>query len=157
MSTTQNVLTVGNQMLEVLKHQHQLFLELVKLSREQREMIKSQQSEDLLHLLGKRQKIVEAINKIHQQSSDYRAEWPRLKELLPPVLRTQIGELLTALEQMLNAIIEQDKQDCQELSAGREQVAGALQQTAKGQAVGASYSGGYGSNFHTGGNFQITG
>ncbi len=138
--TANDAKVFGEQMLDLLKRQHQYFLELQKLSQEQRALIKAQQSEDLLRLLAKRQTIVNAIGVLHQQSAPYREQWTGMKDHLPAPLRQNIALLLTQLQQMLNSIIEQDQQDCQELSAAKQQVGAELQQANKAQAANAYYS-----------------
>jgi hypothetical protein len=157
--TLNDATTFGNQMLDLLKRQHQYFLELQRLAREQRALIKAQQNEELLHLLAKRQKIVEALGQLHRQLAPYRQNWPQMKSLLPEPLRNNIGALLSELQQMLNLIIEQDQQDCQELSASKQQVASELSQTNKAQAANAYYvrPGNQMNNNSAGSNFQITG
>ncbi|MFA5865079.1 MAG: hypothetical protein WC975_10390 [Phycisphaerae bacterium] len=159
MKTLNDATTFGNEMLDLLKRQHQYFLELQRLAQEQRALIKAQQNEELLHLLAKRQKIVEALGQLHRQSAPYRQDWPQMKVLLAEPLRKNIGALLTELQQMLNLIIEQDQQDCQELSASKQLVASELSQTNKAQAANAYYSqpGNQMNNNSSGSNFQITG
>ncbi|NLE29450.1 MAG: flagellar protein FlgN [Phycisphaerae bacterium] len=159
MITFQEALTMGNQMLELLKRQHLYFQELEKLSESQRVLIKAQQSEDLLHILGKRQKLVMEIGEIHQQSASYRENWPNFKDLLPEHLRNSISELLGQLQTMLNAIIEQDKQDCQELSQTQQQISAEIQQTGRAKAATASYGKPKNLNYNqdNGGSIQFTG
>jgi thymidylate synthase ThyX len=130
----------GEKMFDLLKRQHQYFIELQKLSHEQRMLIKAQQSEDLLHLLAKRQMIVNAIGQLHQQSAVFRENWPKIKDLLPEMLKKNISVLLVQVQQMLNQIIEQDQQDCQELSASKQQVAAELNQTNKVRAANTYYN-----------------
>jgi len=130
----------GLQMLDLLKCQHQYFLELQKLSEEQRALIKAQQSEELLRLLAKRQMIVNAIGQLHQQSAPYRQKWESVKDKLPEPIKQQISAMLGQVQQMLNRIIEQDQQDCQELSASKQQVATELNQTNRAQAANAYYN-----------------
>jgi len=130
----------GLQMLDLLKRQHQYFFELQKLSEEQHALIKAQQSEELLRLLAKRQIIVNAIGQLHQQSAWYRQNWESVKNKLPEPIKQQISTMLGQVQQMLNQIIEQDQQDCQELSASKQQVATELNQTNRAQAANAYYN-----------------
>jgi hypothetical protein len=157
--TFQEALEKGNRMLELLKRQHLYFQELEKLSQSQRMLIKAQQSEDLLHILGKRQRLVEEIGQIHQQTAEYRADWPNFKYVLPDHLRTGISELLAQLQTMLNTIIEQDQQDCQELGAAKQQISSELQQAGRAKAAATSYSKPKNFNYNPGqgGNIQFTG
>lgn len=149
----------GDQMLELLRRQYQYFLDLERLAQEQRTLIKAQLNEELLHLLGKRQKIVEAIGQVHRQSAPYREKWPAMKDRLTEPVRTSLGELLGRLGQMLNSIIEHDREDCQELSAAKQQVAGELAQTNRAQAAHAYYGrpAGPAGGASSGSGFQITG
>jgi Na+/phosphate symporter len=157
--TMQQATEMGSAMLKLLQRQHLFFQELRKLSESQRTLITAEQSEDLLSVLGKRQKLVLAIGELHQESSVYREKWPDFKDLLPNELREMIGKLLDELQQMLNAIIEQDQEDCQKLSAGKEQVGSALQQINQARTTRASYSSpakqAYGQS--SGGSIQFTG
>jgi hypothetical protein len=149
----------GSEMLDLLKRQRQLFGELQKQSLEQRALIKAQQNEELLSLLARRQKIVDAIGQVHQQSARYRRQWDEMKGRMPEALRGEISGLLSELQQMLNLIIEQDQQDCQELSASKQLVAREMNQTARARTAN-TYYGGPGmpkNNPSAGSNFQITG
>jgi chorismate mutase len=149
----------GNEMLDLLKRQRQLFGELQKQSLEQRALIKAQQNEELLSLLARRQKVVDAIGEIHRQSAPYRLRWSEMKDRIPESLRGEISKLLSEVQQMLNLIIEQDQQDCQELSASKQLVAQAMSQTTRAHTANAYY-GGPGisrNNPSSGSNFQITG
>jgi hypothetical protein len=146
-------------MLELLKRQHLYFQELEKLSQSQRMLIKAQQSEDLLHILGQRQKLVAEIGELHLQTAEYRTNWPDIKDILPDHLRTAISELLAQLQTMLNAIIEQDRQDCQELGAAKQQISSEIQQAGRAKAATASYSKPKNLNYNQGqgGGIQFTG
>lgn len=159
MITFQEALEKGNRMLDLLKRQHLYFQELEKLSQSQRMLIKAQQSEDLLHLLGQRQRLVEEIGTLHQQTAEYRAQWPNFKDVLPDHLRTAIGDLLAQLQTMLNAIIQQDQQDCQELGAAKQQISSELQQAGRAKAAATSYSKPNNAAYNPGqgGNIQFTG
>lgn len=155
----ENVTTFGCEMLDLLKRHRQLFQELQKQSHEQRALIKAQQNEELLSLLARRQKIVNAIGQIHQQLAPYRQQWEGVKGRLPETLRGEISGLLVELQKMLNTIIEQDQQDCQELSASKQQVAAEMNQATRARSAHAYY-GGPGlprNNPSSGSNFQITG
>jgi len=158
--TMQEATAMGGKMQELLKRQRLYFQELRKLSETQRMLIKAQQSEELLSVLGRRQKLVAAIGEIHQESAPSREKWPDFKDLLPNELRGAIGVLLEELQQMLNEIIEQDQQDCQDLSASKQQVASELQQTGRQRTAGSHYGTAqqraYGQTAG-GGNIQFTG
>jgi hypothetical protein len=138
--TMQEATAMGGKMQNLLKRQHLYYQELKKLSEDQGQFIRNDQSEELLSILGKRQKLVEAISELHKESSIYREKWPDFKELLPVELRNAIGRLLEDLQQMLNAIIEQDKQDCQKLSESKTQVATELQQVQRSKSAAGAYS-----------------
>jgi chorismate mutase len=155
----ENPMTYGEQMLDLLKRQHQYFQDLQRLAQEQRDLIKAQLNEELLHLLGKRQKIVEAIGQLHRQSAPFRERWEAMKDLLSEPVRENIAVLLRRLQQALNSIIEHDRQDCQDLSAAKQQVADELNQTNKARAANAYYGQPKGpqSVESSGSNFQITG
>jgi hypothetical protein len=157
--TFQEALTMGNEMLDLLKRQHQYFQELEKLSESQRELIQNQKSEELLHILGVRQKVVSQMNEIHQKTADYRKRWPEFKDLLPEHLKNSISELLEKLQAMLNVIIEQDKQDCQELSQSKQQIADQLKHIGQAKVVTTSYAQPKNKPYCSGpgGHFHITG
>jgi hypothetical protein len=149
----------GCEMLDLLKRQRQLFLELEKQSQAQRALIKAQQNEELLSILARRQKLVDAIGQVHRQSAPYRQQWSEVKDRLPGPVREEISGLLKELQGLLNTIIEQDQQDCQELSASKQQVARELNQTSRARTADAYY-GGPGPQRNepmSGSNFQITG
>jgi hypothetical protein len=156
---TFDVEKMGESMLELLKREHEYLLELQRLSEEQSVLVSNGQSEELLHLLARRQRLVDLIVKTHVESNHYRQKWMEIKDTLSEKTRKPISLLLENIHQMLNGILEHDRKDCEALSASKKQVAGEINTTNTVQAATSYYTGTTktGHRNSPGGNFQITG
>lgn len=146
-------------MLDLLKRQHQYYLELERLSTQQRSLIQANQPEELLNVLSKRQKIISRIGILNSETAPYREDWDELKDSMPPELRTAIQFLLAKLKEMLNAIIEHDSQDTEVLEKSKQQVREQIHTNSRAQNLAVSYSGTKPANNSnsSGNNFQFTG
>ncbi len=153
----QDATKTGTELFDLLKRQRQYYLELRRLSKQQRALIEADQPEELIRILGQRQKIVDAIAKIHKQSEPYRKEWQELKELIPTQLKQSIQSLLAELQQMLDEILEDDKQDSEKLSAAKRQVHQQIDSAQKVKSVMNSYAKNQTNRNSSGNNFQFTG
>jgi len=141
----QDAPAVGTTLLKLLRQYRQYYLELKRLADQQRALIQAEQSEELLKLLAKRQKIVEAIGRVHQQMAPYQQGWDELKDQLDEPCRTELQNLLTEVESMLTGLLDHDRRDCQDLSARKQKIAGQLTGATKGRAATRAYGGEVGS------------
>lgn len=141
MNQARDPLAVSRELLKLLRRSRQYYEQLQRLAREQRALIQADDAEELLSLLAERQKVVRAIGRTHQELAPYQKEWDQLKERLPAEVRTEIQGLLGDLQDMLNGLLEHDRQDCAELVARKQQIADELSVAAKGRAASAAYAG----------------
>ncbi len=157
MNNVQDAIKTGLELLELLKRQKQYYIELFRLSKEQRALIEAQQPESLIRVLGRRQKIVDAIGKIHRQSEPYRREWQEIKELMPVSLKESIQILLADLQSMLDEILRSDKEDSEKLSAAKQQMHKQIGSTQRVKSVVNNYNRSRMGNESSGSGFQFTG
>jgi len=133
---------IGPELLKLLKQQRECYEQLQHLAQQQRALIKAEDSEALLALLGQRQRIVETIGKVHRQLAPYQQDWERVREQLDDECRREIEQLLGELQEMLNLLLTHDQEDCQELFSRKQQVAGKITAASKGRAATQAYGGG---------------
>ncbi len=154
-----DVIQMGKEFLELLRSQHQYYLELEKLAEQRRALVDAQQTEELLKVLARQQKIVDAIGKIHTQTMWYRENWDGFKDKLPVQLKTSIQILLSKLGQILQSILEQDKEDAQKLSGAKNHIQEELKKTTQARKLVGAYAQSRSANGSgkVGGNIQITG
>ncbi len=157
MDKVQDATKKGMELLELLKRQKQYYIELRRLSKEQRALIDAQEPESLIRVLGQRQKIVDAIGKIHNQTAPYRNEWQTLRELLPTSLRESIQVLLADLQNMLDEILQNDREDSEKLSAAKQQMHTQIGNTHKVKSVVNNYNRTQINGGNFGGTFNFTG
>lgn len=127
------------RLIRLLSEQRAMYLRLQELSRLQRGMIAGERPELLLNILRDRQKLVTALADINQQLTPFRQDWEGVYSQLPEDVRTQAGELLTQINDMLTVILDTDQQDGALLAARRQSVADSLNSLAGGQAANAAY------------------
>jgi len=156
-NNVQDATKAGMELFDLLKRQHQYYLERRRLSKQQRALIEAEQPEELIRVLGQRQKIVDAIARIHHQSAPYRKEWQEIKELIPAQLRKSIQILLGDLQQMLDEILEDDRQDSEKLSAAKQQIHQQIDNAQKIKTVVNNYAQNQIDRSNSGNNFQFTG
>jgi len=150
---------VAEELVRLLRHQRQYYQELKRLAEQQRALIQAEQPEELLGLLAKRQQVVDAMGKVHQQLAAHQQIWNASKEKLDAKRRQEIQELLAELETMLNDLLEHDQQDCQDLSDRKQQIGNQLTSAVKGRAANQAYSDHDGNQTPrpAGANFEISG
>jgi hypothetical protein len=132
--------TIASQVLALLREQKRGYQELQELAEQQRSLIRAEQPEELLNLLARRQRLIETIARTHRQLVPCQKDWEGVKALLPQRCRDEIQSLLAEIQALLNVVLARDQEDCQELSARKQHVAGQLTAAVRGRAANQAYT-----------------
>lgn len=151
---------VALKLLRLLSQQKQCYQELQRLAQQQRDLIAGQQPEALLSLLSKRQQMVERITQLQMEFSPYLKQWDTMRETLPADARNQIQALLDDLRSMLDGILEQDREDADELSHQKNAIGKQMAAANRGRVAAGAYGGVHSvpqTVRRAGGNFEVNG
>ncbi len=125
------------RMLDLLRRQRTLYRALSSLAARQRHLISGDQPQALLDLLGRRQRIVEQLRKVHAE----------LTHLPPPdgaawteADRREAAGLLADARTLARRILEQDQQDGELLAVRKASLAASLTKIRGTQAANRAYA-----------------
>ena len=154
-----NPIELGKNLTALLQEQKANYEELLRLTDEQRSLIEENKSEKLLGLLGRRQRLVDAVSEVSRRLAPYQQNWEQVKTKIPHEFKARIQELLDSLHEMLNLVLAKDQEDCKELMSRKQQISTELNSASKGRVANKAYSGAagaYGAGSATG-HFEISG
>jgi flagellar biosynthesis/type III secretory pathway chaperone len=109
-------------LVELLTQQRDHYRQLKDLSDQQQALVTAGQPERLLSVLGQRQHHVEALTRLNDRLAPLRPQMSEIAEAAPSDLRQTLRTLVDDVQALLETIIQQDEQDKQRLSAGRDAV-----------------------------------
>lgn len=138
--TTETATREGQRLIELLTRQRDVYRQLRQLTDVQRQAIDGEKPEDLLRILGDRQRLINRLGEVNTELEPFRSRWEEIRQGIAPASRLAVGELVEEVQQLLKGILEQDEGDCDALKrrskSCRDQAAGA----AMGQRVHAAYA-----------------
>ena len=114
----QEALTV----LKLLQRQAGHYRKLRELSKQQAELIRDQQAERLLGVLGERQGHVEALTNLSRQLEPLRPRLTSITATAPAALRDGIRAATEEVKALLSEIIRRDRDDQARLQEQQDQV-----------------------------------
>ena len=125
-------------LIEMLTRQLELYHQLGQHSLEQAQIIEAGTADDLLAVLARRSRLIDALIGLKRDLEPYAQQWARFLVTLTPSQRQQIENITSQIEALRKAIIQQDDRDCQSLEAAQGQIRGELDKlTHAGRALGA--------------------
>lgn len=137
-------------LLKLLIHQRDLYRQLKMLSDQQAALIAAGDTDQLLAILGQRQRMVDALTTTNRDLAAYRKASPDLQAGLLPGQREEVRTLMDEVDALLHGIIEQDDRDRQQLQSAQQAVGAQIKQVARGGAAVNAYRsnpGGFASRF----------
>ncbi len=126
-------------LVELLTQQRDHYRQLKTLSDEQQQLVAAGQPEQLLAVLGQRQRHVEALTTLNEQLAPLRPRMSEVAEASPASVRDQLRGLVDEVQDLLEAIIHQDEQDKQRLTQGRDAIKTQLAKVARTPAALSAY------------------
>lgn len=116
------------QLIERLSEQCGLFGQLIELAGRQRMLIDESRTDELLALLGRRQQLVDRLQRVGAAMEPYRNRWSTFMAGLPDEARHRIRELLDELARSQQQVAAIDARDSELLRDSQQQL---LQQTGR--------------------------
>ena len=130
----------GQRLIELLTRQRDVYLQLRRLADEQRGAIDGEKSEELLRILGERQRLINRLTEVNTELEPYRSRWDQIRQGIDPAGRQVVSDLVDEVQELLKGILERDEGDCDALKrrtrACRDQAA----TLATNQRVNAAYA-----------------
>ena len=139
MDASENITADPAELLDLLVRQHELYRELNRLVRTQRELIAAEDPSGLLNLLSQRQKLIAQLAEINQRLEPMRAQWKQVEAMLTTQQRDKAQRLVEEVGQLLGEILQADEVDSKTLSARKEMIGQQIRSTAASAQVQAAY------------------
>lgn len=134
----------ARELIDALSRQRALYEQLQTLGGRQSALIAEGATEQLLGLLGERQRLVDQLADLSSGVAPLRERWPRIAAQLDTAQRTRIDDLLEQVEALLADILKQDEADRRQLQDAKQRIAGDLQRGQRGGQAMAAYRSTYG-------------
>ena len=131
--------TQGGQLLDLLGRQHEIYRELRRLARTQRDLIAAEDPTGLLNLLSERQRLIDQLSEINQRLEPLRADWKRVEAMLTGEQRRRASELVEQVGRLFAEILQADEADSKLLSARKAAAGQQLRATAATAQAQAAY------------------
>ena len=129
----------AQQLVDLLTQQRDLYIQLGQLSGQQRQIIDAGQTEELLAVLAERQGIVANLTRLNQQIAPLRERLSAISDAAPEATRRALRQLVDQVQQMLQAIIEDDEADRRTLEESKARVGRELTKVKTAPAAINSY------------------
>ena len=125
--------------IEAIREQVGLFDRLRLLAVRQGELVRQQDTRQLMKVLTDRQALTESLNRNARRLAPFRRDWKRIRERMAPNEAAQIDELLKRADGMLRSIMEQDSEDVRMMKVRRETMAQEIRDTDSGARAVTAY------------------
>lgn len=129
----------GRRLAEMLAQQRDAYRRLHELAQTQRGAIESEKPEELLRILGQRQRLIAELTEINEQLEPLRSRWGDIRPALPASERLRISELVDEVQHLLVGILDQDQGDCETLKQRAKQCRAGAASAATGKKLNAAY------------------
>ena len=123
----------------LLSHQADLFGRLDALSQQQAELIRQDETDRLLSLLGERQDLIDQIAATNTQLEPYRGRWDAFLGELTDAGRERVRVRLDAVAKLADLIAQRDETDRRQMQVRRDAMAADLAKVASGRGAMAAY------------------
>ncbi len=117
-------------LIALLTRQHDLYLQLKRLSDDQMGHIAEGRTDALLGVLSQRQAVIESLGRVSADLTPFRQDWEQHTGRLPDGDRRRARELIAEVDAMLADILRQDEKARASLQEAQRKVGEELQQTA---------------------------
>lgn len=123
----------------IIEEQRGLYERLDGLSARQSSLIREDDTDALLGVLGERQAIIDRLGALTEEFAPFRAQWRELMGQLDERSRDAFNRQIDELAARINAIAQRDERDREALDERRGRVTGELQGLSKGRGAVAAY------------------
>jgi len=112
----------AERLVELLRAELAFYETLLELSRSQKELIDAGRMEELMPLLGEKQRIIDEISAIEEELRPVKANWATLEGTLEPGPRDTATGLIGGIEEVLGRIVTLERSVEQALRSARQEV-----------------------------------
>ena len=112
---------------DLIAKRHTCLLQLRDLGRKQSELISTGEMTSLLRLLSAKNQVIVAIQAIEQELKPYHAQDPELRQWHSAQSRAECAKLAEQCRQLLAEVMQLEKENEQQMTVRRDEVAGQLQ------------------------------
>lgn len=130
---------IAKDFLLLLDREYQYYLELEKLNAQKRALIEAEQTEELLKVLARQQKLVNAVADIRCKAAEHSRNWASIADKVPYQLRSSIDNMLVKIRELLSRIVEQDKEDIEKLETFKANVQSDLDKASQAKRMLNAY------------------
>ncbi|MEE8170084.1 MAG: hypothetical protein V3T70_06010 [Phycisphaerae bacterium] len=128
------------QLLRLLNEQLRCYRQLRRLADRQRLLVREDEPQALLTVLGERQQLVNELTALNGSLAPFRESWTDVYRGLPGDHRRDVQAVLEETNALLASIMQADRQDAQALSARRLAAATQITQAADTGRAAAAYA-----------------
>lgn len=139
---SQTTETGAEKLISLLRRQVIIYTRLEQLSGRQRGLIAAEDPQQLLTLLGERQKLVDELGVLNQGLVPLQEYWRANRETVAPSLRAEADQLVGRAGEILQRVLGADEQDARILSARKAQTAKQVTALAQGRQAFEAYGAG---------------
>jgi hypothetical protein len=132
----------ARRLTELLIQQRDVYLKLRELATAQTSAVQDERPEELLRILGDRQRRITELLEINTQLEPFRSRWGELRQAMGRGERLEVGELVEEVQGLLSEILRQDEGDCDALRQRTESNRSAAAAAVFGQRANAAYTSG---------------
>jgi hypothetical protein len=125
--------------LDIFKSRRDCCRELLELSRRQRPLIDGDDYQQLLEVLGRKQRLLGCLDEIHKQHPDLRKNWREQKHGIDSLVREDCDHILAETEALLADLLQEERDSTDQLSQRRDRTQRALQAISDGGRVHDAY------------------
>lgn len=143
MNTTQATETAFDQdldaLIDLLTEQRDLYVELKAQAGHQRDLITGDAPEQLLSVLGERQRLLDRLLALSNDIRPYQERWDQVRRTMSDDQDRQVARLVRQVNTILSEILQQDERDAQLLASRKSTTAQKVEAVRSGRQVGAAY------------------
>ena len=129
-----------HELMQSLRRQVELYLQLGSLARKQRSLITGDDTELLLKLLAQRQKLTAELTELGQSMAPLRQRWPQVRASLAEADRSEAERMINQVSQCLTQLLADDEQDMRMLAVRKQKVGTSLEQVRSAKQAVAAYA-----------------
>jgi len=125
--------------LSLFQERHDQSRILLSLSEQQHHAINQNQLDDLLSILGRKQRVLDAMGIISQQKPQLWDSWKKERDDLSEHTRRHCDRLLDETENLLAKLIDQEQQGTETLTQKRDETKNQLEQISQSVQANNAY------------------
>lgn len=128
-------------LLELFGREQACYTSLLDLSRRQKQIIETGDVDDLLQVLGQKQKVLSRVGEVENLLLPYKRNWPAIRSSLDSNDRQVLDLALATVEELLAELIALEKESEQLLIKRRDVVETELHEAVKVGHIQQAYTG----------------